>query len=116
MPDYERGPLPGAADATADERKFTRYLLNFEHPQGRGKAKMFAAAGYTVDNWEDLRNAILEHVQTAEALFSRENDYGGEHWEVGLTLAGPEGTIGVRTFWEVHPEGGTRLITAYAGD
>jgi hypothetical protein len=30
------------------------YLLNPEHPENRGKARLFAALGYTLSNWRQL--------------------------------------------------------------
>lgn len=109
--------VPDAEEATADERKFTAYLLNENHTFGKSKAKFFRAAGYNESNWKDLRDALLERLPHVPATHSRSNPGGGENYEAVVRIEAPEGsTLDVRTFWEVHPHTGTRLITAYPLD
>lgn len=112
--DLHPGRVPGAEDATADERKFTEYLLDDEHPIGRGKAKFFREIGYDSSNWEDLRRSFLTQLPQVEGRHRRTNPKGGSNYEAVLrveTRAG--GVTYVRTFWEVHPDTGTRFLTAY---
>ena len=116
MPEPHPNCVPGAEEAVAEERKFTEYLLNDDHPIGRGKAKWFKRAGYTTDNWRELRSGFLTQLPYVESWFVRENVAGGLNYEAQITVAAPNGEIQVRTFWEVHPESGTRLITAYRLD
>jgi hypothetical protein len=106
--------VPGAEEATADERKFTEYLLNNEHPIGRGKAKFFREIGYDSSNWEDLRCTFLTQLPQVEGRHRRTNPNGGSNYEAVLRVQTREGrTTYVRTFWESHPATGTRFLTAY---
>ena len=47
--------VPGAEEAVAEARKFTNYLLDENHPVGRGKARFFKTIGYDRSNWKELR-------------------------------------------------------------
>jgi hypothetical protein len=51
--------LPNCDRAHVANAKLYRYLLNPEHPDGKSKAQFFALIGYTPDNGEDLRAALL---------------------------------------------------------
>ncbi len=54
--------LPGVSNATLDEAKITRYLLNPAHPLGAGgKQKFFAARGFVPAQWRVLKAALLAH-------------------------------------------------------
>jgi hypothetical protein len=94
--DFER--VPGATGASADARKFTHYLLNHDHLQGRAKAKFFAELGYTVENWQELRDEILTQLPDVEGRYSRSTRIGGELYEAIVTIKGSN----IRTFWEVE--------------
>jgi hypothetical protein len=106
--------VPDAESATADDLKFTGYLLSETHPIGRGKAKFFRNLGYNNDNYTHLRDQLLSKLPTVSAAKSRDNPGGGENYEAVIQIEAPGGgTVDIRTFWEVHPQTGTRLITAY---
>ena len=52
--------LPNAARAAIDIEKLRDYALNPEHPRGRHKARVFAAAlGLTAVDSEELRDALF---------------------------------------------------------
>lgn len=52
--------VPNAENAFVDLRKLTDYCLNQEHEIGKHKAGVFASAlDLTVDNAEELKNALL---------------------------------------------------------
>lgn len=77
-----RGPhparVPGAEGATANPRKFTEYLLNANHPQGRAKARFFAMHGYEISDAERLREEFLAQLPRVEGRYSLQNPYGGD--------------------------------------
>lgn len=46
-----------------DDRKFTEYALNEDHPKGRHKARRFRESlGFTVENFSDLKKQIEEKI------------------------------------------------------
>jgi uncharacterized protein DUF6883 len=51
--------LPGGDAAIVDPQKLTRYCLNPGHPRGKHKARVFAALGFTTENADELRGALL---------------------------------------------------------
>ncbi len=53
--------VPNAAHAVIADPKITDYLL--KHP---GKAKFFLAFGFTLAQWQVLRDALLRHIITHE--------------------------------------------------
>ena len=53
--------LPYAENAEVDIRKLIEYCLNADHPEGKHKARVFAAAlGMTVRDAEALRLLLLQ--------------------------------------------------------
>jgi hypothetical protein len=70
--------LPYVENAVVPEPKITLYLLNAEHPRGKDKAAFFTRFGFSVAQWEVLRDALLAHII--------------EH-DVTSTIDGPEGTL-----------------------
>jgi hypothetical protein len=59
--------LPNADLAVVADAKVRDYLLSPSHPVGRFKSSFFAALGFTVANWEDLRDAFLALAHSVEA-------------------------------------------------
>jgi hypothetical protein len=52
--------LPGVANATIDDAKIIKYLLDPSHStQTAGKAKFFMDHGFSPATWGDLKNAAL---------------------------------------------------------
>jgi hypothetical protein len=46
--------LPNVANATLDDDKITKYLLNLSHPHGASKAKFFMSLGFSQANWIEI--------------------------------------------------------------
>lgn len=105
--------VPGAEDATADERKFILYLLNHDHPIGAAKARFFAQHGFSVERPDELRLQILAQLPTVEGRYSRESEVGTELWETTMTLVGLHGEVKIEVIWEVHPDKPPSFVTAY---
>lgn len=63
--------LPAADQAVVPLEKLTAYVLNPNHPVNRtqhgGKARVFAAVGYSPDQAYQLTHDILSHLPCAEA-------------------------------------------------
>jgi hypothetical protein len=69
--------IPNAERAVVDIRKLRDYCLNPMHPEGKHKARLFAAAlGMTAHDAENLRSALLQVVKTQDAVVGRRDAYG----------------------------------------
>jgi uncharacterized protein DUF6883 len=105
--------LPYADLAIVSDAKLIDYLLDPEHPQGRGKAIFFFVLGYRREQPDVLRRALLELARTVEvsettSAFGRKFSGQGE-------LATPSGrTVRLITVWML-PDGEPppQLVTAY---
>lgn len=58
------------------ESKLIDYLLNKNHSVGAHKAIYFEKLGYDVNNWQILRESLLEHLETSENVDILENQFG----------------------------------------
>jgi hypothetical protein len=106
--------LPNGDRAIVDSAKLRDYCLSTVHPRGKHKARRFEAIfGWTADNWQDLRNTLLEAARTADALLTRQTEHGA-FYEQTVGLRGPNGFGTVQIVWIVGA--GTeipRLVTCY---
>lgn len=102
--------VPNAAQAVSADSKITEYLL--KHP---GKAKFFLGFGFTLAQWQALRDALLRHV-VAHEYVKHILLADGVKYVVEGALQSPDGrNPQVRSVWMI--DGGRRyprLITAYA--
>jgi hypothetical protein len=109
--------LPGgeSADPQQIREKLTVYSLNFQHADGKHKARLFQAKlGITLDNQEILVAAICEAAAKSDAVAFREVDQYGERYTLIFRLVTEAGESDVLTAWIVH-QGMSfpRLTTAY---
>jgi len=51
--------LPNADRAVVEDAKVRDYLLSPSHPVGRFKSVFFIALGFSLDQWQILRDALL---------------------------------------------------------
>ena len=101
-------------DVYIPKEKFTEYLLSPTHSVGKHKAKVFKASlGYTIDNWEDLLDNILDNFDETK-LVETERIKAGIKYNCIMNLTGPNGnTCPVKTTWILRPETDTyQLVTA----
>jgi hypothetical protein len=82
--------LPNSERAFIDPSKVRDYLLSASHPIGRCKANVFAALGYTRENWQGLRDDWLHLAQAGMASPSQPSSFG-QKFEVSGNLVGPSG-------------------------
>lgn len=69
--------VPNAENAVVDPRKLTDYCLNSEHQIGKHKARVFESAlDLTVENAEELKNALLFAVKNNQATPGRFDKFG----------------------------------------
>jgi hypothetical protein len=106
--------LPNEHLAIVEQEKICGYLLNSQHRYGASKARFFMEFGFTLESWQMLADALLEHGRQHEVSKEKETGFG-PRYEVDGKLVAPDGRRPrVRTVWQID-EGNTapRLITAY---
>ena len=81
-------PFPNADHAVISAEKIRDYLLNPSHPTGAAKAVWFASIGYTLGNWQDLENDLLQVAQTSEDFIAKSSPFGVKY-EVSGALGCP---------------------------
>lgn len=106
--------LPNVQTAEVSHDKIVDYLLNSEHPDGAGKASFFLAAGFRVEQWEELSAAVLKLAVNNTVTRSVDSPHGSKYIVDGQ-LDTPGGqVVFVRTVWIVDKAGrNPRLVTAY---
>ena len=101
--------LPNRDQAQVDRRKLTEYLLNRNHPDAKGKSAFFC--GRHGDDWETLREDLLEHA-TGPVTAVEETRHGTRY-----VIEEPLSGALVRSVWMIRiGESKPRLITAYPID
>lgn len=112
-PHHER--VPGAESAVIEDSKLLEYALSLEHSVGRAKAVFFESIGYTRDEYEVLKEAILVALPLVPGRFVKENPDRADNWEAVITIGrlDTDGTVDICTVWEVRSGRATRLITVY---
>jgi hypothetical protein len=90
------------------------YLLSLDHPEGRSKARAFAAVGYSPNDWRLFAMQLGLLARDGIALSRGMNRFGRKYKVDGI-LRSPAGEgFGIRTIWIVHfGEDFPRLVTAY---
>ena len=106
--------LPNAGDAIIDLRKLTEYVLNWKHPVGGNKARVFESTlGFTRDDVGALAAQIRSGVLSNPAV-SRGTRRYGSLFAVDIPVVGPKGRGIVRRGWIVDLGAAVpRLVTAY---
>jgi hypothetical protein len=106
--------LPNCEKAVVAEAKLTNYLLNEAHPTGKDKAAFFMRFGYSAEEWEVLKQALLNHA-TANQVTSLLTTPEGIHYSIEGILVTPDGRNPlIRSVWVIDNDSETpRFITAY---
>ncbi|RRR72673.1 MAG: hypothetical protein EI684_09885 [Candidatus Viridilinea halotolerans] len=106
--------LPNGDLAVVDMVKLQNYCLNEEHPRGRHKARVFAAAlGLTAAHAEVLRQALLQAAMYGDAI-PADHDSFGQRYVIDFAMQGPNGAVFVRSAWIIRTdEHFPRLASCY---
>jgi hypothetical protein len=105
--------MPSGDNAIVDREKLTGYCLNPEHPRGKHKARVFAALGFTVENADELRAALLTAAATADAQPAA-SDRFGECYVIEFEIKGPRGSGVIKSTWIVRrSETSPRLTSCF---
>jgi hypothetical protein len=106
-------PLQNWEQATVPAAKLKDYVLNEGHEANQGKARLFAALGYTADNWEQLEADLRAQHLTRDAVESRPTK-GGRTYTIDAPLVGPRGSRLIRSVWQIdYGEEVPHFLTAY---
>jgi len=89
--------MPDGDAAIVDRQKLTGYCLNPEHPRGKHKARVFATLGFTAENADALRAALLMAAASGDAQLAASDQFG-DRYVLGLRskVLGAKGSSGVR--------------------
>jgi len=93
--------LPHSDRAILDLRKIEDYCLNPEHPRGKHKARVFATLGFTAENADALRAALLTAAATGDAQPAGSDQYG-DRYVLEFEIEGARGKGIVRSSWIVR--------------
>lgn len=106
--------LPHPEQATIDIAKLRDYGLNLLHPEGKHKARVFAAAlGISAPDAEKLRDMIFAAIFTNEAIIGHSDEHGSR-FVVDFSTQGLRGIVGIRTVWIINrDETAPKLVSCY---
>ena len=106
--------IPNAERAVVNLVKLSRYCLSPDHPRGRHKARVFAAAlGFTVADAPELRDLLSAAVQGENAVPVEQDRYG-QRYTIDSTVSGHTGVATIRSSWIVLTnENFPRFVTCY---
>lgn len=93
--------LPGGDAAIVEIQKLTGYCLNPDHPRGKHKARVFATLGFTTENAETLRAALLDAAVTRDARQAQSDEFG-DRYVIEFEIRGPRGSGVVKSTWIVR--------------
>lgn len=94
--------LPNVENAVIDIRKLTGYVLDVNDARGRHKARVFSAAlGFTVENAEELKIALLDGLPDGKCIIG-EQDFYGQRYTVDCKIKTKVGEALVRTGWMIR--------------
>ena len=97
-----------------DLAKLRDYSLNPAHPEGKHKARVFAALlGFTTSHAERLREMILTNVVWHEAVQGMTDEHG-TRYRVDFEVQGKRAVVRIRTAWIIDTgEDVPRLVSCY---
>ncbi|SKB11678.1 conserved hypothetical protein [Planktothrix sp. PCC 11201] len=106
--------LPNPENAIIDEQKLAGYSLNPNHSEGKHKARVFKSAlNLTLDNLDELKNALLFAVKTYDAIPDKTNTYG-QKYIIDFLLTRENKTAIIHSVWIIrNNEQIPRLVTCY---
>ena len=102
--------LPNLQNAFIEESKLTNYLLSEEY--SGGKAGSFAAFGFSIVDWEKLRDALLQHAEDNKVVRISETLHGVKYIIEGNIITPDDRSPLIRAIWIVDAgQDKPRLVT-----
>ena len=106
--------VPHAYNSEVSDRKLTSYLLDHAHPQNKGKAAFYEIVGFTQENSDALRGALLAHILNNEVAKFISTDFGIRYVVEGWMLCPNGKQYPIRSVWFIEKgEEIPKLVTAY---
>ncbi len=106
--------LPNYEQAIVPRKKITEYLLSLTHPEGKSKAQFFIKFGFTVDHWEIMATAFINHAADYELAKIEASPFGTRYVIEAALLTPDSRNPKVRSVWFIATGDDTpRLISAY---
>ncbi|MDX1972723.1 MAG: hypothetical protein SFY68_09350 [Candidatus Sumerlaeia bacterium] len=106
--------LPNGENAYVDEKKLSDYILDFTHPRGRHKARLFLSIlGIEISNQRLLSEALRNAARTENAMPFSEDQYG-TRYTIRFELITATGSGTVNSAWMIRTgENFPRFVTCY---
>jgi hypothetical protein len=82
--------LPHLDRAIVPEAKVANYLLSVRHSGGRAKARFLEDFGFSAQNWQVLRDAVIAHARANDITASHQTPFG-TRYEIDGALPTPDG-------------------------
>ena len=106
--------LPNAHKAIVHSDTILKSLLNPNHPAGGPKSDFFLGHGYSVSDWEALRDALIRHAVENQVANSELKPRGMVYVIEGPMPTPAGRTPSIRSVWIVNPDETTPpFVTAY---
>lgn len=97
-----------------EEDKITKYLLNEEHPIGKGKASFFISMGFSSNSPGELSSVLSNHPKTAELERELTTDWGTKYIFVCNIMTPNHNNVCLVSVWQIDNQTTTpRFVTAY---
>ena len=94
--------LPNLEDASVKAEKITDYLLSAAHPNGRHKAKFFTSFGFSVDSWQQLAGALIQHARENEVARTEPSPFGIRYVINGTIISPDCRNPTIRSVWFIE--------------
>ena len=110
------GSMPNYKDAVTPVEKFTKYSLDYDNPNAKGKAEAYEKGlGYTKDNASGLISQVHNYVTSGNPPYEVSQSQYGTKYKYRIPVTGPNGnTKNVIAVYQVdNGRPTTRLITNY---
>jgi hypothetical protein len=106
--------VPNCDQSIIGDQKVTDYLLNSEHVHGKSKAKFFLGRGFTKENIDEFKNALMRHAIERD-VFEKPATEFGEKYIVKCELTTPDlRNPCIITVWIIeNGQEVPKLVTAY---
>lgn len=109
--------LPGAEKATVPDSKFTQYLFGGANERGLAKGRAFSSRlGYNINNWEEMRDEILEAAKSYPAKYRDSTQYGDRYSQDIILQGKKKAPANVRVGWLVDKEHKVHATTVHMED
>ncbi|MPZ47722.1 MAG: hypothetical protein GEU75_00120 [Dehalococcoidia bacterium] len=92
------------------------YVIDSNHPQNHGKARVFVSMGYTRENWQQLADDLRSQHLVRDAK-EVEPTRQGRKFLIEGNLQGTAGSANIRSVWIIRwGEEFPRFVTSYPLD